>query len=158
MAKLWWDPRKKADVKTEDKTKRKCNHIAEVEHDEYLREQQCPSKQTRRMVVLRNSHTSHSVKLKNMLTLSNSFNIIRALCLTSHTFHSSLHMNDWPSQSMCHAYTNSNPRMFNSYGDAHEAYTANTYMNIVYLGVIIFSFVHIPILFSFYFSVTSQCG
>ena len=36
-----------------------------------------------------------SVQFENALTFLNSFNVIRTLCLPSHT---SLHMHDWPSQ------------------------------------------------------------
>ena len=62
------------------------------------REKQHLAKQIKRVVVLRTTIFLHSVRFENTLTFSNSFNVIRTLCLPSHTFHTSLHMHDRPSQ------------------------------------------------------------
>ena len=64
------------------------------------------------------------MRFENVLALSNSFNIMRTLCLPSHTFHTSLHMHDRPAQKHM-------PRLlihmcwFKGHGDACEAYIAS---------------------------------
>ena len=152
--------RKKADVKTEDKTKHKCNHSAVKSTLSTMSTWESSSAHRSKQSAWLSWETtisSHSVQLKNMLTLSNSFSIIRTLCLPSRAFHSSLYMNDWPSQSTCHAYTNSNPHMLvqQSWRYARGIHCKYIHAPSI-LGGFLFSFVHIPILFSsFYFSVLS---
>ena len=54
--------------------------------------------------------SSCSVRFENVLTFSNSFNVMRTFCLPSHTFHTSLHMHDQLSQKHAHAMP-TNPHM-----------------------------------------------
>ena len=104
-----------------------------IEHDEYLREQQRPSSKQSAWLSWETTISSHSVQLKNMLTLSNSFNIIRTLCLLAlFTLHCTW-MTDHPKARAMPILTVIHTCWFNSHGDPHEAYTANTYMHLVYL-------------------------
>ena len=70
-----------------------------VENDEYEREQQRLAKQIKRVVVLIRTISSRSVGFKKAFAFSNSFKVMRSLCLppsSSHNFHTSLHMHVRP--------------------------------------------------------------
>ena len=154
MAKLWWERGRAKSLARKWKRRQSVNTATipwSPRRERWVRERAAaPSEANKACGRLdkRPTISSRSVRSKNALTFSNSFNEVRKLCLPSQTFCISLHMlASFPGSCVSHPRTSlgtrlctcmtekhvprllTNPRAccFKSHGDAREAYTANTY-------------------------------
>ena len=97
-----------------------------IENDEYERVA-APCEANKVRGSLKKPPYLRVVRFEDALTFSNSFNVVRTLCLPSHTFHTSLHVHDRLFQKhVPHLLIHT--CWFKGHGDVREAYTANTYV------------------------------
>ena len=102
-------------------------HEVRVENDEYERAA-VPSEANKACGRLEKRPYLRVVRFEKALTFLNSFNIMRTLCLPSHTSHTLLHMHDRPFQKhVPRLLTNPDMLVQMSLRCTRKAYTANMY-------------------------------
>ena len=143
--KLWWERGKRARslARKRKRRQRKCSHIdvqsALRTMSSYDKEQQRLAKQIKR-VVLKNIYTLAFCAVRKRAHISNSFNVLRTHCLPSHTFHTSLHVHDRPSQKhVPRLLTVTHTCWFKGQRDARGVYCEYVQLVLLWLRVCYFS-------------------